>query len=130
MLRNSSPARALLILGGLLSLTSARGEEPLQGLHFGTWGFDISGENAATKPGDDFFEFANGGWLARTPIPADKIGMSVDVLINNRTEAELHNIMEEAAQHAGHEPKDLEGKVGAFYRAFMDENRIEALGST
>jgi putative endopeptidase len=96
--------------------TSARGDDPLQSLHFGTWGFDISGENAAVKPGDGFFEFVNGGWLDRTPIPADKMGMSVDVLINDRTEAQLHNIMEEAAQHADHEPKDLEGKVGAFYR--------------
>ena len=121
---------ALVILNGLLLFTSARGDDPLQSLHFGTWGFDLSGENAAIMPGDDFFEFANGGWLARTPMPADKMGMSVDVLINNRTEAQLRNILEEAAQHAGHEPKDLEGKVGAFYHAFMDEDRIEALGST
>src|SRR5262249_36671407 len=126
---SSSPA-ALIILSGLLLSTSARGEEPLRGLHFGTWGFDISGENAAIKPGDDFFEFANGGWLAGTRIPADKTGISIDVLINNRTQAQLRNIMEEAPQHAGHEPKDLKGKVGTFYRAFMDENRIEALGST
>ncbi len=121
---------ALVILNGLLLFTSARGDDPLQSLHFGTWGFDLSGENAAIMPGDDFFKFANGGWLARTPMPADKMGMSVDVLINNRTEAQLSNILEEAAQHPGHEPKDLEGKVGAFYHAFMDEDRIEALGST
>jgi hypothetical protein len=89
MPRNSLSAGALIILSGLLLLTSARGDEPLQGLHFGTWGFDIPGENAAVKPGDDFFEFANGGWLARTAIPADKMGMSVDVLINNRTEVAI-----------------------------------------
>ena len=123
-------AIALVILGGLLQLASVKAEEPLQSVRYGTWGFDISGENAAIKPGDDFFEFANGGWLDRTPIPADKMGMSVDVLINDRTEAQLHNIMEEAAQHADHEPKDLEGKVGAFYRSFMDEDRIEALNSS
>ena len=130
MPRSSLSAGSLIILSGLLLLTSARGEDSLQSPHFGTWAFDISGENAAIKPGDDFFEFANGGWLTRTPIPADKMGVSVDVLINNRTEAQLRNIMEEAAQHAGHEPKDLEGKVGVFYHAFMDEDRIEALGST
>ena len=123
-------AIALVILGGLLQLASIKAEEPLQSVRYGTWGFDISGENAAIKPGDDFFEFANGGWLDRTPIPADKMGMSVDVLINDRTEAQLHNIMEEAAQHADYEPKDLEGKVGAFYRSFMDEDRIEALNSS
>ena len=124
-----SPA-TLIILSGLLLSTSARGEEALQSAHFGTWGFDISGENAAIKPGDDFFEFANGGWLARTPIPADKTSISVDVLIDDLTEVQLRKVMEEAAQHADHEPKDLKGKVGAFYRAFMDENRLEALGST
>jgi putative endopeptidase len=106
---SSSPA-ALIILSGLLLSTSARGEEPLQSLHFGTWGFDISGENAAITPGDDFFEFANGGWLAGTHIPADKTGISIDMLINNRTEAQFRNIMEEAARHAGHEPKDFKGE--------------------
>src|ERR1700687_3350695 len=123
MLRNCLSAIALVILGGLLQLTSAQAEEPLQSVRYGTWGFDISGENAAIKPGDDFFELANGGWLARTHIPADKTSMSVDVLINDLTEAQLHKVMEEAAQHADREPKDLEGKVGAFYRAFMDEDR-------
>jgi putative endopeptidase len=130
MLRNCSSAIGLLILGGLLQLTSAQAEEPLQSVRYGTWGFDISGENAAIKPGDDFFELANGGWLARIPIPSDKTSMSVDVLINDLTEAQLHKVMEEAAQHADREPKDLEGKVGAFYRAFMDEDRIEALNSS
>jgi putative endopeptidase len=130
MLRNFLSAAALIILSGLLPLTSARGEEPLESVRYGTWGFDISGENAAIKPGEDFFEFANGGWLARTPIAADKTRMSVDVLTEELTEARLHNIMEEAARHADDEPKDLEGKVGAFYRAFMDEARIEALGGT
>jgi putative endopeptidase len=38
--------------------------------------------------------------------------------------------MKESARHADHEPKDLEGKVGAFYRSFMDEDRIEALSSS
>jgi putative endopeptidase len=124
-----SPTR-LIILSALLLSTLARGEDSLQSLHFGPWGFDISGTNAAIKPGDDFFEFANGGWLARTPIPADKTGISIDVLIDDLTEVQLRKIMEEAAHRADHEPKDLEGKVGAFYRAFMDENRIQVLGST
>src|SRR5262249_14960042 len=57
-------------------------------------------------------------------------GISVDVLIDDLTDVQLRKIMEEAAQRADHEPKDLEGKVGAFYRAFMAEDRIQALGST
>src|SRR6478736_5069653 len=130
MPRNSLSPTTLIILSGLLLSASARGEEPLQSLHFGTWGFDISGENAAIKPGDDFFKFANGGWLARTPIPADKTGISIDVLIDDLTEVQLRKIMDEAAHRADREPKDLEAKVGAFYRACMDENLIESLVGT
>ena len=47
-------AIALVILGGPLQLASVKAEEPLQSVRYGTWGFDISGENAAMKPGDDF----------------------------------------------------------------------------
>src|SRR5262249_4274160 len=56
---SSSPAALIILSGGLLLSTSAQGVEPRQSLNFGTWGFDVSGENAAIKPGDDFFEFAN-----------------------------------------------------------------------
>src|SRR4029077_8316162 len=111
MLRNSLSPATLLILSALLLSTLARSEEPQQSVYYGAWGFDISGEDGAIKPGDDFFEFANGGWLARTPIPADKTGMSIDVLIDDLTEVQLRKIMEEAAQRADPEPKDLEGKV-------------------
>ena len=34
------------------------------------------------------------------------------------------------AAKAAHQPTDLEGKIGAFYKAFMDEARVERLGVT
>ena len=37
--------------------------------NFGPWGVDLTARDQKVKPGDDFFEYANGGWLARTPIP-------------------------------------------------------------
>jgi len=36
--------------------------------------------------------------------------------------------MEAAAQNSSHEPDTTEAKVGAFYKSFMDESRIDALG--
>jgi putative endopeptidase len=35
-------------------------------------GLDMSASDPSTKPGDDFWQYANGAWLARTAIPADK----------------------------------------------------------
>jgi len=103
------------------------GAEPAA-LKYGAWGFDLSALDLKTKPGNDFFRYANGAWLDRTAIPADKPGISLRLLESDLAEARLHAIMEDAAAKASHEPTTVEGKVGAFYKAFMDEDRIEALG--
>jgi len=87
---------------------------------YGAWGFDSAGEDKAVKPGDDFFRYANGTWLDKTQIPADKPGISLRLQMTDRTEARLHDMMEQAAAKASHQPGDLEGKVGAFYKAFMN----------
>ena len=96
---------------------------------YGTWGFDAAGMDKAVKPGNDFFRFVSGTWLDKTPIPADKPAVSLRLAMTDRAEARLHDLMEAAAAKTPHQPGDLEGKVGAFYNAFMDEARIEKLGS-
>ncbi|HEY1960783.1 MAG TPA: M13-type metalloendopeptidase [Rhizomicrobium sp.] len=97
---------------------------------YGNWGFDTAGQDKTTKPGDDFFRFANGHWLDTHQIPADKPAVSLRLEMTDRTEARLHEMMQQAAAKAPHQPTDLGGKVGAFYKAFMDENRVEQLGAT
>ncbi len=39
-------------------------------------------------------------------------------------------MMEAAAAKVEHEPETLDGKVGAFYKSFMDQARIEKLGAS
>src|SRR5947209_14067127 len=94
---------------------------------YGSWGFDASGVDAKTRPGDDFFRYTNGAWLDRTRIPPDKPAFSLRILMTVRTEQRLHDMMEKAARND--ETSDIVGKVGAFYKAFMDEGRIETLGA-
>jgi len=36
------------------------------------WGFDIVHFDKSVRPQDDFFQFANGGWLKKNPIPPDE----------------------------------------------------------
>jgi putative endopeptidase len=96
---------------------------------YGAWGYDTAGADRSTRPGDDFFRYANGSWLDRISIPADKPSYSLRWVMSDTTEARLHYLMESAAARGGHAPADIEGKVGAFYRAFMDQRRIDALGT-
>ena len=38
----------------------------------GEFGIDLANMDAAVKPGDDFFKYANGHWLATFKMPEDK----------------------------------------------------------
>jgi putative endopeptidase len=90
----------------------------------GPWGFDVSGVNSKAKPGDSFFDYANGAWDARTVIPADKARFGAFDALRDRTEDQVQAIINDAAK-SGASPATDEGKIGALYNAFMDEARIE-----
>ncbi len=97
---------------------------------YGKWGFDSEGADLKTKPGDDFFRYANGAWLDRVQIPADKPGYSLRLAMSDLTEQRLHDLMEETAKKVEPKPATIEGKVGAFYKSFMDEAGIEKAGTS
>jgi putative endopeptidase len=116
---------AFCLCAGMASIAQAADTKP----QYGRWGFDAAGADMAMKPGDDFFRYANGTWLDRTPIPADKPAVSLRLAMTDLTEQRLHAIMGAASAGAAAQPATLQGKVGAFYHSFMDDARIEALGA-
>jgi putative endopeptidase len=125
-------AALFVLLFGIVSLTSAA--PPAESLsdsapQFGKWGFDSKGADFKTKPGDDFFRYANGAWLDRVKIPADKPGYSLRLLMSDKVEQRLHELIDEAAKKS-EDAATIEGKVGAFYKSFMDEKRIEKAGAS
>ena len=102
--------------GDLTSLESPR---------YGAWGFDTSGMDTSVKPGDDFYKFASGAWDARTTIPSDRTRYGNFDKLSELSEARTKAIIEAAA--ANKAAAGDTAKVGAAYRAFMDEAAIEAL---
>ena len=48
-------------------------------------GLDFSGIERAVAPGDDFFRYANGAWLAATEIPPDRSSYGADDIVDERT---------------------------------------------
>jgi putative endopeptidase len=119
-----------LACAGILALVStAAAADSTAKPQYGSWGYDLSGADSSTKAGDDFFRHANGHWLDHTEIPADKPGYSLRLAMTDQIEQRLHDLMEQAAAQAGHEPTTLDGKVGAFYKSFMDEKHVDQLGA-
>ena len=69
---------------------------------YGAWGFDLAGADLSTKPGDDFFRYANGTWVDKTQIPADKPAYSLRLAMTDLTEQRLHELMETQSATVGH----------------------------
>jgi len=78
----------------------------------------------------DFYAYACGGWIAATPLPADKPrwGRSFSV-INDRNLDTLKGIVEEAAKNPGGRDADWQ-KMGDTYGSCMDEGAVDAAGVT
>jgi len=102
------------------------------GLLFGTspepgHGIQPGHLDTSIKPSDDFFRFANGGWLKVNPIPADQTtwGAFNELAEANRTT--LREIMDSAVAAKAPKGSGLQ-KVGDFYAAGMDLAAIEKTG--
>jgi putative endopeptidase len=126
-------AATLILAGGAASLSqnqrpselrSQRVERPVFTPEYGAWGFDISGVEAAAKPGDSFFDHVNGAWDARTTIPSDMARFGMFDALRDRSQEHLRAIIADAAS-SGATPDTEIGKIGALYNAFMDEARLK-----
>ena len=78
-------------------------------------------------PCQDFFQFACGGWLAKTDIPADKsrYGRSFDV-ITDQNDAILKDILDGYAAGKTDPASPYAKKLGDFYASCMDEQALES----
>jgi len=90
--------------------------------------FDVAGMDTKTSACVDFYQYANGGWLAANPIPPAYPAWGVGNVLNEKNRDVLHEILEAAAKHVGAHKSNNEQKVGDYYFACMDETKIEADG--
>jgi putative endopeptidase len=80
----------------------------------------------STKPGDDFFGYANGAWARTATIPADQPLWGVGTMLVEEADGRTRDLLEKSGREAaaGSDAR----KAGDYYAAFMDEASIERRG--
>ncbi|HEX8310330.1 MAG TPA: M13 family metallopeptidase [Chthoniobacteraceae bacterium] len=75
--------------------------------------------NVECDPCEDFYNYANGGWLNSNPIPAARSSWSSYDEVNARTRGELVAILAEASAVAKRGEQSEFAKLGTFYTTCM-----------
>jgi len=87
----------------------------------------ITGIDASKKPGDDFFNYANGIWYDTASIPASQPGVGAYSFMNYPQRIRLQGILDSLSTTTN-PPGSIQQKVGDFYTAGMDTAAINKRG--
>ena len=83
--------------------------------------------DSTINPADDFFSYANGGWIKKNPIPADQSSWGIGHLVRLDIYNRLRIINEKAAAEPAKEGS-IAQKIGDFWISGMDSAAIEKQG--
>ena len=129
-----SAMRKTVLLIGMLALSvfapsALRGDAaPAPKPTFGAWGVDLTGMDKSVKPGDDFFDYANGTWYRNAVIPPDRTSTGSFPNLTILSEQRMAAIVKEL--ETASRPNAEERKIRDLYHAYTDTAAIEKNGLT
>ena len=82
-------------------------------------GIDVNNMDTKVRPGDDFFRYTNGQWLANNPIPEDRSAYDVFAVLRDAAQEDVKAIIEDAAS-GNHADGSDEQKVGDLFASYTD----------
>src|SRR5262249_53251326 len=90
---------------------------------------DVADMDAGANACVDFYQYADGGWLEKNPIPSDRPRWGTFDELRQRNQNDLRDILERLAADKTAPAGSEERKLGDFYGACMDEAAIEQRGT-
>lgn len=91
------------------------------------WGFDVRNMDTNVRPQDDFFHYANGGWMKKNPIPASESRWGTFVKLRFDVDKQLRTIMNELLAQKRVAQGSSEQLIRDFFRSGMDMERRNEL---
>lgn len=93
-------------------------------------GINKSFMDLSVSPGEDFYQYANGGWMKTAQIPASDPSFGSFNEIRDRNEANLRKILEDCRADAKAPVGSTVQKIRDFYISGMDSISLEKQGLT
>ncbi len=85
-------------------------------------GLDVTNFNQQVRPGDDFYEFACGGWMVKNPLPAAYSRFGSFDQLQEENSKRINTILTEL-QKGKYETGTTEQKLSDLYKQALDVNR-------
>lgn len=79
-------------------------------------------------PREDFFRYANGGWIKANPMPADRSYWGVDTLLEQKIQSVIRDLLVSLSKGKSAAEGSAQRKAADFYDSGMDERAIEQAG--
>jgi predicted metalloendopeptidase len=93
----------------------------------GKFGVDTAGMDTSVKPGNDFYKYAGGKWMAETKIPSDKTRWGMFDQLREDSDVNVHKILDETSKAKNDKGTNAQ-KIGDFYASYLDTDAIEKKG--
>jgi len=100
------------------------GEHATQEAHHG---IRVDYMDTTVSPRENFYLFANGGYINKTEIPAEESRWGVFNELRDEADLRVRKILEEAGENTG-DAGSLKEKIGLFYQSGMDTESIGKAG--
>ncbi|HLN72573.1 MAG TPA: M13 family metallopeptidase [Prolixibacteraceae bacterium] len=118
--------KSLILLGSITLLgiafscnptTKKQGIDPL-----------VSHIDSTVKPGDDFFDYANGKWFKQNPIKASEQSAGIWLIIQDTINAQVLKLCKSSAEEKNAAKGSNKQKIGDFYFSGMDSAQLNKTG--
>jgi putative endopeptidase len=94
-----------------------------------TPGIRVANMDPSVKPGDNFYQYASGGWVKRAVIPPDRSRIGAFTALADLTNKRTLTLIEDAGKANSPAGSGVR-KIADLYHSYMDEAAIERRGLT
>ena len=118
--------KSSVVLSAILLLSACNKAEKEEAL---VSGIEVKNMDTLVKPGDNFDAYANGTWVKKNKIPADKASFGAWDVISDQADKDVKEIITEASKGKFDDGSN-EQKIGDFYNTFMNQKQRDQKGIT